>query len=275
MPLKDKKKRNDKQESQEDSKIDLKKCIIALEALSVAPSFKSTRAIPSLWNKLSYSQKLTAYNKITELKLKSTQSPFIECIGLQTINIQAQLEKDMLKRLHSDDAYLGTITETRLITIHPDSIKDAEVRDGIYLQLLKHDPKTCLIRTSLEGIMDVFHSQPTLKTLVPIGHGFTPQKQVIFSCGPIQGVHNEVAKQWSDILKFAPQVKHLRLVFCYYGSTNPSFDERTYGQIKYKEDKKHRLEHGTMSAIVSYSPLEPLPNPQPFTALKSTIFCWN
>lgn len=220
---------------------------------------KLARLLSNIWKNLNYNQKLDSFEKILVLGLQPSHELFLQCIGLQDIDAQNNIVRMMLARLHSDTTSLGQGEVTRLITIHPKSIDDPEVQDAIYLQLKKHGPEHCLIRTSLEGIKEVFDSHPTLQTVVPIGHGFTAQKQQIYSCGPIQGVHDDVAAAWSDLLASAPQVKHLRLVSCYYGSTNPDFDDKVHGNVQYKIDERHRLEKGTTTATVTYNPFEPVP----------------
>lgn len=221
---------------------------------------KLARPLGSLWKTLEYNQKLAGLDEILQLKLHPNSEPFLECIGLQDIAVQKQIERKMLARLQSDAPSLGQGEVTRLITIHPNSVQDPEVEDAVYLQLKKHDPMTCLIRTSLEGIKEVFNSERALKTVIPIGHGFTAKKNLIYNCGPIQGLHDDVAKAWSNLLLTeAPQVQHLRLVSCYYGSTNPAFDDTVHGDIQYKKDAHHNLENGTMTATVTYKPSEPLP----------------
>ena len=119
--------------------------------------------------------------------------------------------------------------------------------------------------------------------MVPIGHGLIAQKQQRYTCGPVEGVHNDVARDWVDLLTSAPQIKHLRLVSCYYGRTNPDFDDTVHGDIRYKKDRTHSLEKGTMTATVTYNAYEPLPfHPESMAGLiwqklvvqgKRTDFC--
>ena len=216
-----------------------------------------------LWNACDSLQK----QKIAKVVVNSDGPDsclFSHCMGLSLLSAQYIYEQKINARLAEPKA-IGSGEVKRLIALHAKYINDDEVLDALFLYLNKHGFETCAIVTSIEILEE--YIQKNIETLVCLGHGFRRDPSVIYDCGPIDGVHDQVVAKWSKILKKYPHVSHMRLLYCYYGSPNPAFDlEKQEEQVEFNAG--YASETGRVTATIKYNPLRPCPfHPESFAGM--------
>ena len=189
---------------------------------------------------------------------------FRYCMGFSQLSSQFIYEQKINARL-AEPMAIGSGEVKRLIALHAKYLNDDEVLDALFLYLNKHGFETCAIVTSIE-ILDVY-LQRNIETLVCLGHGLPRDPSIIYDCGPIEGMHDQVVAKWAKILKEHPQVSHMRLLYCYYGTPNPDFDlEKQEEQVEFNAD--YASDTGRVTATIKYQALKPCPfHPESFAGM--------